>query len=98
MYNTTTSITLLITLLFTSASVGCLRAHQLVSQLGISWLFTDAWSTYPAYKIHSYKHLNLLVILLFTFKVASGSPAITPWTFNNLLLSRNLEGVVLGVI
>ena len=37
MYNTTTSITLLITLLFTSASAGCLRANQLVSQLGISW-------------------------------------------------------------
>ena len=36
MYNTTTSITLLITLLFTSASAGCLRANQ----LGIGWLFT----------------------------------------------------------
>ena len=75
MYNTTTSITLLITLLFTSESAGCLRANQLVIH----------WSAYPAYKIHSYKHLNLLVILLFTCKFASGS-AITPRMFNNLLL------------
>ena len=75
MYNTTTSITLLITL-FTSKSVGIPAGHQLVVH----------WSAYPAYKIHSYKHLNLLVILLFTCKVASGSPAITPRMFNNLLL------------
>ena len=72
--------------LFTSASAGCSPAHQLISQLAISWLFTDIWSAYPAYKIHSYKHLNILVILLFTCKVAHGSPAITLRTFTNLLL------------
>ena len=78
MYNTTTctSITLLITLLFQ------LVVHQLVSQLVISWYpnwssagssLHDAWGAYPAYKIHSYKHLNILVMLLFMCKVASGS-------------------------
>ena len=51
---------------FTSASAGIPAGHQLVVH----------WSTYPAFKIHSYKHLNLLVILLFTCKVASGSPSL----------------------
>ena len=83
MYNTTTSITLLIILLFTSESAGCLRANQLVSQLGISWLFTG---THILHTKYSYKHLNLLVILLFTCEVASGSPAITLRMFNDLLL------------
>ena len=53
----------------------CSQAHQLVSKLvsdGCS-LSDAAWSAYAAYKIHSYKHLNILVILLFTCKVASGS-------------------------
>ena len=73
MYNTTTgtSITLLITLLFSwlfmSASAGIPTGHQLV----VSSLH-DAWSTYPAHKIQSYKHLNILVMLLFTSKVVSG--------------------------
>ena len=35
----------------------------------------DAWSAYPAHKIHSYKHLNILVMLLLTSKVASGLSA-----------------------
>ena len=78
MYNTTTgtSITLLITLLF-----------QLVVYERISWYpnwslnqlvvpaLHDSWSAYPAHKIHSYKHLNILVMLLFTSKVASGLSA-----------------------
>ena len=84
MYNTTTSITLLITLLFTSASAGCLQANQLVA-IPAGHQLVVHWSAYPAYKIHSYKHLNLLVILLFTCKVASGSPAIALQMFNDLL-------------
>ena len=54
MYTTTTSITLLITLLFRDR---------------ISWLFTGAHILHTKY---SYKHLNLLVILLFTCKVLRG--------------------------
>ena len=75
---TGTSITLLITLLF-----------QLVVYERISWYpnwssaghrlvvssLHDAWSAYPAHKRHSYKHLNVLVILLFTSKLASGISA-----------------------
>ena len=51
MYNTTTSITLLITLLLTGASAGCLRVNQLVSQLGISWLFTGAHILHTKYTV-----------------------------------------------
>ena len=51
MYNTTTIVTLLITLVFTSASAGCLRANQLVSQLGISWLFTGAHILHTKYTV-----------------------------------------------
>ena len=36
--------------------------------------------------LRCYKHKNLHVIFLFTCKVASGSPAVTPQTFANLLL------------
>ena len=61
---------------FLLPSAGIPAGHQLV----------DTWSAYPAYKIHSYKHLIILVILLFMCKMASGSPAITPRTFANLLL------------
>ena len=66
MYNTTTctSITLLITLL-------CISWYPNWSSAGSS--LHDAWSAYPAYKIHSYKHLNILVMLLFMCKVASDS-------------------------
>ena len=35
----------------------------------------DAWSAYPTHKIHSYKHLNVLVMLLLTSKVAPGLSA-----------------------
>ena len=56
--------------LFMSASAGC-SLH-------------DAWSAYPACKIHSYKHLNILV-MLFTCKVASGSAVVTARMFTNLL-------------
>ena len=86
MYNTTTStnITLLITLLFQLVVYERISWYPNWSSAGCS--LHDACSTYPAYKINSYKHLNILVILLFMCKVASGSPAITPRMFNNLLL------------
>ena len=84
MYNTTTSITLLITLLFMSECISWLFMSESAGIPAGSWVVH--WSAYPAYKIHSYKHLNLLVILLFTCKMASGSPAITTRMFNNLLL------------
>ena len=86
MYNTTTgtSITLLITLLFQLVVYERISWYPNWSSAGCS--LRDAWSAYPAYKIHSYKHLNILVMLLFTCKVASSSAVVTPWTFTNLLL------------
>ena len=86
MYNTTTStsITLLITLLFQLVVYERISWYPNYSSAGCS--LHDAWSTYPAYKIHSYKHLNILVMLLFTCKVASGSAVVTLWNFTYLLL------------
>ena len=77
MYNTTTgtSITLLITLLFQLVVYERISWYPNWSSAGCS--LHDARSAYPAYKIHSYKHLNILVMLLFTCKVASGSAVVT---------------------
>ena len=86
MYNTTTgtSITLLITLLFQVVVYQHISWYPNWSSAGSS--LHDAWSAYPAHKIHSYKHLNILVMLLFTCKVASGSAVVTSRMFTNLLL------------
>ena len=86
MYNTTTDTnnTLLITLLFQLVVYERISWYPNWSSTGCS--LHGAWSAYPAYKIHSYKHLNILVMLLFTCKVASGSAVVTPRTFTNLLL------------
>ena len=74
MYNTTTSITLLITLLFQLVVYERISWYPNWSSAGCS--LHDAWrSAYPAHKIHSYKHLNILVMLLFTSKVAFGRSA-----------------------
>ena len=83
MYNTTTgtSITLLITLLVVYQRISW---YPNWSSAGSS--LHDAWSAYPAYKMHSYKHLNILVMLLFTCKVASGFAVVTSRMFTNLLL------------
>ena len=73
MYNTTTtstSITLLITLLFQLVVYERISWYPNLSSAGPS--LHDAWSAYPAHKIHSYKHLNILVMLLLTSKVAPG--------------------------
>ena len=75
MYNTTTtgtSITLLITLLFQLVVYERISWNPKWSSAGCS--LHDAWSAYPAHKIHSY-NLNILVMLLFTSKVASGLSA-----------------------
>ena len=63
MYNTTTgtSITLLITLFFQLVVYELISWYPNWSSAGCS--LHDAWSTH---KIHSYKHLNILVMLLFT--------------------------------
>ena len=77
MYNTTTtgtSITLLITLLFQLVVYERISWHPNWSSAGCS--LHDAWSAYPAHKIHTgYKHLNIIVMLLFTSKVVSGLSA-----------------------
>ena len=78
MYNT---ITLLITLLFQLVVYEHISWYPNWSSAGCS--LHDAW---PAYKINRYKHLNILVMLLFTRKVASGSAVFTPQMFTNLLL------------
>ena len=82
MYNTITgtSITLLITLLIQLVVYGRISWYPNWSSAGCS--LHDAWSAYPAHKIHSYKHLNILVMLLFTSKVAPGLSQM----FTNLLL------------
>ena len=67
MYNTTKSITILITLLFTSALAGCLQANQLVVR----------WSTYPAYKIHRLRTYKL------TCKATPIGNYICFWSFEN---------------
>ena len=73
MYNTTTStsITLLITLLIQLVVYERISWYPNWSSTGCS--LHDTWSAYPAHKIHSYKHLNILVMLLFTCKVASAT-------------------------
>ena len=62
MYNTTTgtSITLLITLLFQLVVYERISWYPNWSSAGCS--LHDAWSTYPAHKIHSYKHTCNVVV------------------------------------
>ena len=53
-----------------NVSAGIPTGHQLVVHCMTPG--AHILHTYPAHKIHSYKHLNILVMLLFTSKVAPG--------------------------
>ena len=78
MYNTTTgtNITLLVTLLFQLVVYERISWYPNWSSAGCS--LHDAWSA----------HLNILVMLLFMCKVASGSAVVTPRAFTYNLLLR----------
>ena len=87
MYNTTTStsITLLITLVFQLVVYERISWYPNWSSAGCS--LHDSWSTYPAHKIHSYKHLNILVmwplasprrLLIFSFEQSVINKGVVP--------------------